>query len=228
VGDFITPRGTRVRVRARGFPLPRYLQREPTLIDAPGWRTCSGRRWPLGYVLYSGAAFAHHVLTDPLLAEYDFTIKVDTDIRFFRAPPENIVVLMQEHGCAIAHTSVLSGNGDGADCQKGAFAALLRFSELAASPIASRARPWCNRPLGLDYFYGNLMGGASSFLRSEANTLLNVWLYECDEGYFRNRWGDQASPALYICQWLDAPALADAEGLCDLSHWRRDGVFEHF
>lgn len=232
-GDYLSPRGTRVKVRARYFALPRYLQRDPSLLENINWRKCASsgpeveRQWPLGYVLYSGAVFAHHLLIDPLLAQYDFTFKVDTDIRFFRAPPEDFILQMRRRGCAIAHTQIYPGSYS-SGCQHGAFEALQRFATLADSPSASAAHSWCSAPSGIDYFFGNLMGGASAFLRSEANTLLNVWLYECHDGYFHYRWGDQASPALYMCHWIDAPYLNASNAVCDFSHWRHSGVFEHF
>lgn len=71
------------------------------------------------------------------------------------------------------------------------------------------------------------MGVASALMRSEANALLNIWLYECHDGYLRHRWGDQATPALYLCQWLDIPRLNATPHVCDFSAWRREGVFEH-
>ena len=226
--DLWTPRGTRVRLRARDFALPIYLQRDPSLLDAPGWRECEGQKWSLGYVLYSGAAYAHHVYTDELLATYDYTFKVDADVRFRRRPPVDPVAVMREQRCVLAHTEVVPGSSH-ASCQHGAFAALTQFSKKSGSPIASADYSWCSQSHGPDYFYGNLMGGASSFLRSEANTLLNLWLYECDEGFFRSRWGDQVSPTLYLCHWLDIPSLnkSDVSNVCDFSNWRRDGVFEH-
>ena len=226
--DFWTPRGTRVRVRARDFALPLYLQQDPSLLDAPGWRECEGQQWSLGYTMYSGAAYAHHVFIDDLLASYDFTFKVDADVRFHRRPPADPVAIMRERRCVMAHTAVLPGSLH-ASCQRGAFAALQRFSKLSGSLSASAGREWCAQAVGPDYFFGNFMGGASSFLRSKANALLNTWLYECDEGYFRSRWGDQASPALYLCHWLDVPSLQGnaTPHICDFSDWRRNGVFEH-
>lgn len=54
-GTYITPLGTKIIAKARPFRLPRYLQHTPSLLDDRTWRKCAGRRWPLGYLLYSGA-----------------------------------------------------------------------------------------------------------------------------------------------------------------------------
>ena len=132
---------------------------------------------------------------------------------------------MRKQGCAIAHTLIYPGN-ESVGCQHGSFDALTEFSRLSCSYIASSAHAWCSKEG--DFFYGNLWGGASSFLRSEANTILNIWLYECHNGYFRYRWGDQATPALYVCHWIDAPKLNALPQVCDFTQWRTDGIFEHF
>jgi hypothetical protein len=193
-------------------------------MDHEDWLKCDGKRRDLSYNLFSGAAFAHHLLLDPLLDTYEFTFKIDVDVNFLEQPDVDPVLAMQSADCAVLHTRLWPGESHH-DCQEDAFEYTVEFGKLINYGPRSAQYDWCKKT---DYFYANFLGLSSAVFRSPAAKLFNRWLYECttDRGYFRHRWGDQASYPMYVCQWLDVPNVWDDPQICDFSRWRNK-VFFH-
>lgn len=158
-----------------------------------------------------------HVLVDPFLANYDVVFKLDSDIQFKSTPPQNPVKTMVRKGCIMAHTHISNGLRD-TSCNEGGDKALYRFSALGnvSSPL-SGTREWCKTP---QYFYGNLMGYTTSYMFSPMNAILSTWLYECHDGFFKKRWGDQPPMTLYMCQQHDIVNISNSPLVCDFSAWR--------
>ena len=193
-GVYRTPRGTRAIVKARDFALPRYLQRNPQLLDRPEWLSCGGRR-DVSYNLFSGAAFSHHVYVEPVLDAYDVTFKMDVDVRFLRLPPFDPLAALA--GCSIMVTRVFPWE----ICNTNSVEAFTKFAELTGRPASSAGREWLR--VG-DFTYGMFHADVSQVLRSDASAIFHTWLYECvEDGYFRYRWGDQASWTLITAMWRD-------------------------
>jgi hypothetical protein len=207
-GVYRTARGTRAVVLARNFALPRYVQRNPALLDDPTWRTC-GFRMSISYNLFT-AAYVHHAFVEPALDAYDATFKVDVDVVFSGPLPKN--PLERLRGCSVAHVGVL----DHESCNVGAREAVVRFGELTGRPPASLTHGWFQKG---DFFRGEFNAGLSHIIRSPGNTILHTWLYECNEGFFRTRWGDQAVYALFFGYWRDIPDVRNNSEVCDFSGW---------
>jgi hypothetical protein len=219
-GDFRTSLGTLVMLRARPLPFPRYIQAEPARLRDHKWGSCAGSWWTPDYRLYAGAAYASHVLVDPVLAPYDITFKIDADIEFFTRPPQNPVAVMEHQGCVWAQSAIRKpgAGAGGKDCHDGALEALERFNKEAGLPPPPSGRhEWCSHPF---IFYGNFVAYASEYLRSPLNVILATWFYECHDGYFRARWGDQTPMAMFLCQHEDIEDVYNASSICDFSKWR--------
>ena len=211
-GVYRTPRGTRAIVKARDFALPRYLQRNPQLLDLPDWLACGGFRRDVSYNLFSGAAFSHHVYIEPVLDAYDVTFKMDVDVRFLRKPPFDPLVALSE--CSIMVTHVFQWEV----CNTNAIESLHKFVALTGQPAASAGREWLR--LG-DFTYGMFHSDVSAVLRSGASAVFHTWLYECvEDGYFRYRWGDQASWTIITGMWRDlGHDLRNSSAVC-LWNWK--------
>jgi len=222
--SYFTKLNTVVKVVGRPFPLPHFIQQNLSLLDGEDWLACAGRKHSLSYNLYSGAAFVFHLFFDQVLETYDFTFKVDTDVVFFSQPPDNPIAAMMKRECAFLHTRIWPGNSHHS-CQENAYESMVEFSKLSGRQALSVDYEWCKNT---DYFYGNLVGLSTTFFFSPAMKLFSKWLYECtrDNGYFRHRWGDQASYPIFLCQWLDIPDIRNNEQICDFSSWRGT-VFFH-
>ena len=220
-GDWRTQRGSRVVVKARSFELPIYIQQQPDLLERPDWLGCHGRRNDVGYNLYSGAAFAHHIFFEPLLDEFDYVIKVDLDIRFMKPAPEAPAVLMNRQGCVFLHSRLSTRD---TDCHDGAFEATLAFTSILDTAPASQAYDWCRNA---HYFFGNFIALDLRYFASPAQLYFSRWLYECvEDGYFRRRWTDQATPPQKLCLFEDIPDARNSSVICSFEAWR-DNIFVH-
>ena len=224
-GEWRSPLGTRVIVKGRRFELPLYIKKEPQLLERQDWLGCAGTRRSLSYNLYT-AVFSHHLLFEPLLDQFDFVFKVDTDVRFLRRAPEAPAAVMQQQGCLFLHSQIVSilFERHGSDCNNGVFDATDTFTRILGTEPASAAYRWCR---DVDYFYSNFVGLNLRFSASPALLYFNRWMYECvKDGYFRFRWGDQAPWPMYLCLARDIPDLANSSDICSLQSWR-ENVFHH-
>jgi hypothetical protein len=207
--------GTRVIFYRRTFKLPDYLLKNLSRLDDPDWLYCAGKKWALPYVT-TNAYNTHHLLLDPFLEHYDYTFQVMFDIFFLSQPDVNPIEFMERTGGLFLHTQVFPGDL-WHDCQENVYEYTLNFGDLAHYRARSEAYSWCKNT---DWFYGNFVGFSSRFLRSRAAKIFNSYLYECTDGYFKYRWGDQASWTAFLCQWLDIPDLANDSQIVDFSYWR--------
>ena len=178
------------------------------------------------YCLYSGAFFTYHLLRMPLLARYDYYLKLDTDLLFDADMPDvGRLLAAASPAFQIAHTAIHSGDRD---CQRGIMSALGRYERAAGAAAASR---WCHgdaehpRPDSLDHFmYGNAMAFRVSFMTSARVLALTEHLYQREwRGYFEHRWTDQAAYMAIACHALDVPRnLRGSAPILDLSHLRTE------
>ena len=184
--------------------------------------TCAGMAWSRDYALYSGAWFSYHLLRLPILRNYEFYVKVDTDVMFVAPMPDLVAILAAHPMAQIAHTGLRRSN----DCERGIMRAVHRFEGASNSSALSQ---WCNDPIS-HYFYGNLLAFRTSFMTSSRVLALSAHLYEHEwRGYFGggplgSRWGDQAPYVAFACYALHTPSasLVSADGghILDLSYLR--------
>jgi len=208
-GVYRSALGTRIIVRGREFPLPRYLAANMDVLQNNEWLNCGTRR-DLSYVL-SLTAYAHHVLDEPALDAYGAYIRLDLDTLYLKQPPADPRKLMQS--CALAYFKLYPFES----CNTGANQALELFSQLTQQPIASRDRLWYQKGT---WFYGLVYMVSTSLVLSPRNIILRTWLYECVEhSYFRHRWLEHAVLPLYLAMWEDVRELEDSPNVCDLRTW---------
>jgi hypothetical protein len=225
-GLWKTEKGTNIILKGRTFPLPLFLQRNMTILDQDDWLRCAIGRWGLDYVLYAGAAQAAHLIYDePMLLEYDYIFKVDTDIAFLEDIPFDPIAHMYEKQCIFMHSQWHSGH-ENEECQRRAWDALVEFGKQSGMAGVSMDQSWCRTPM--EYFFGNFVASSNRWIRSEKNRILAQWLYECWEpGYFKHRWTEQAMYSQFMCQWFDIKTLTDPSPMvCNLTEWRNK-VFKH-
>jgi hypothetical protein len=208
-GVYRSALGTRIIVRGRAFPLPRYLAANMDVLQNNEWLNCGVKR-DLSYVL-SLTAYVHHVLDEPALDAYGAYARLDLDAMFVQQPPADPRKLMQT--CALAYLSFYPFE----TCNTGAKQALEQFSQLTAQPIASIESPWFQEGV----FFNDLVYLVrTSLVLSPANIILRTWLYECvEQGYFRHRWVEHAVVPLYLAMWENVGDVEDAANVCDLRSW---------
>ena len=217
-GLYRSKRGTRIVVKSRDFALPRFLQRKPSLLADPNWLGCGGFRRDVSYNLYSGAAYSHHVLVEPVLDNYEVTFKMDVDVHFLKRPPLDPLEAIL--GCSIGVTKVFPFEV----CNTNTREAVTYFGTLTGQGAGNAIRKWL---IHGDFTYGMFNAGLSQVLRSARSTVFHTWLYECvEDGYFRYRWGDQASWTLLTGMWRDmGEDLKNSTAVC-LWPWKQWGTGE--
>lgn len=187
--------------------------------------SCFSTKWSISYALYSGAFFSFHALQLPILTRFQFYMKIDADIEFYKRVPTNVFFSAFHRRCSIVHSAIQAST----DCERDSVIALKAYSKAIKRDPLSIKYSWCNNEGNSTQvskiFYGNFLGFSSSFLNNISD--LAKWLYfEYPQGYFTNRWGDQAPWMIYACAALDIPNLYDDSKICDISVWRRE-YFHH-
>ena len=208
--------------------LPRYLQRDPGLLLRPDWMTCWGLRWDMDYTLYSGAVFPTQLFTHPVLAGYDYFIKLDLDVRITRLMPSPFM-RMAEQRCVYMHAEYRDRRED---CGLDAPEAVAEWGRRGGRVAASNGTRWW---WSTDYYWGNFMGGWLGWMKSRENEALAEWLYEEKEwsGYFKRRWGDQPSVMKMMGMWYElgeqeVRGVESGVGMvCDMSKVRKEGTIVH-
>ena len=199
---------------------------------------CRGSYWSYNYCMYSGAVFSYQLLKLPLLSRFQYTLKVDTDIKMIRRTGDLASALAKQGNPHVAHTALHTEtdhtcrNADRSagtcSCHRGIHAALSSF--LQSSPRAaalSSQYAWCSPDqLGRSYFYGNFVAFSTAFLLSERVQRLATYLYHHEwRGYFEYRWTDQAAYMAFVCYALDVD-LKNGSSILSM-HRMRQSKFVH-
>lgn len=195
------------------FPVPGCTQKVVTIdVWIPGrWENgtayCARRSWPQRYALLSGAFFVFHLLRSPLLREYEIYAKIDSDVCMLKPLP--IAPVLEAFGSRetlVFHTAIHRSS----DCERDVLEQLRQYRQARGAETTMDA--WCSAPQLSEIFYGNFVFYNASFMTSRAALMLTSYLYEeRGEGFFKNRWGDQAVPPALICGTappVGAPALS--------------------
>jgi hypothetical protein len=149
-GVFRTKRGAIIRMHGIIMATPRYLEEDPTLLDADHWMCCGGNEWSWEYIHYN-TFFVYHLaqLSFKELDGYDYFMKMDTDIIWHAQPPSNPFTTMGNRECVFAHTAYYDG---WQDCHVGAYEAMQAYGQTYGIKPRSEDKDWCT---GFDYFYGH-------------------------------------------------------------------------
>ena len=235
IREFITPHAAHIITVPIAANLPQHLNRDPGRLQRPGWMSCFGQSWSMGYILFSGAVFSSKIVLHPILRGYDYFIKMDLDIRFLQpAPAPSLFHSMHNQSCVWMHSHYSTRQED---CGLDAGEAVEAWAAEHNTSPASHNTTWWK---SLDYFYGNFVGGWLGWVRSVENRQLATYLYENERhpGYFQHRWTDQPPFAKMLGMWFSV-ADKDVRGqprptaeqqthsqVCDFSALR-EGVILH-
>jgi hypothetical protein len=173
----------------------------------------------LSYNLYSGAVYAHHLIHETILNNYDIIFKIDVDIRFRKQIDISIVGAMNQNGAVFMHSSFLLDQ-----FTTGRVDALNRFSKHFGKKSKSLNHTWCNDGF---IFYGNFIAYKANYMHSELNRQMSKFLYEHVDDWFRNRWTDQTLWPMYLCQWINIPEIRNSSKILDMSFLRNQEYFIH-
>eukprot|EP01059_Diplonema_ambulator_P000736 TRINITY_DN10599_c0_g1_i2.p1 TRINITY_DN10599_c0_g1~~TRINITY_DN10599_c0_g1_i2.p1 ORF type:complete len:597 (+),score=104.81 TRINITY_DN10599_c0_g1_i2:59-1849(+) len=135
------------------------------------------------------SAFTQELLGDPRLADYDFLIKIDWDIRFFRTVPVDVMKEVVEAGAWGFHTG-FANNGNG--CSKDTQRAMDAYARLKGTRAKS-AGDWLYENEQLTW-HSALFGVWTGLVLSPEYADLMNYLRTSEYGYswFRYRWTDQS------------------------------------
>jgi len=164
---------------------------------------------------------------------YDYYLKFDLDNRFEQTViPYSPFRMMQERGCIFLHSEFIQGSDE---CARKTYPSAYRTADHWAREyhtiLASNSSLWFQFKKG--FFFGNFISGWLGWLRSEENRSLMHYLYQDETiaGYFQHRWTDQPIWLLMLGTFY---SLTDEEVIggispliCDLSQWKRSGLFVH-
>jgi hypothetical protein len=191
------------------MPYPEYIQQNQSILNDP--KVGCGGNWPTDYVqgtrYYSGEVFQLGIMQ-----EYDYWLKIDTDIRFNATVPFNMLHDMKIRGSLFAHTAEYP-DGD-QSCSTGARKAWEDYVDLARSPDGGDGRrpawavaaDWkgpCSAGVqrferAYDEYYSNFIIGSTKFWQSEPVRHFGKYLNEYFPGFFRYRWTDQVFFAMAL------------------------------
>lgn len=219
-GYYKTKFNTTIIIQGMNIELPSYIKVMPSLLDKSDWGICDTLKWSLPYVLYSGAFFTHHLLFSPIIHQYDFFIKMDLDIKWINKLSTNIFLDMKTKNCIFFHSKT---ENCCLDCQSSNYEAMLSYGLIHNIIPKGINSKWLKNGT---YFYGNFVGGWVGMFSSKQNLHFSNYLYQSWwHGYFKHRWGDQATWPIMLALWNDIDDLNDSR-ICDLSYMRNN-LFVH-
>ncbi len=204
-----------IGARARSwFPVADCTMQKVITIDVwvpSRWENdtaiCARRSWPQRYALLSGAFFVFHLLRSPLLKEFEIYAKIDADVCMLKPLPiAPVLDVFGSRETLVLHTAIHPSS----DCERDVLAQLRQYRQ--ARGVRAPMDAWCSAPQLSEIFYGNFVFYNASFMTSRAALLLTSYFYEeRGDGFFRNRWGDQAVPPALLCGTapsVGSPALS--------------------
>ena len=231
VREYLTADGVHVITVPIVVNLPAYLQRDAGRVLLRDFNVCWGIQWELDYSLLSGAIFPHQLFLHPILDGYDYFLKLDMDIQVVAPLPfPSLFTAMAGQSCVLMHTTYRSR---GEDCGLNAPEAVSAYARtvLGAALPASAGQGWWG---GLDYYWGNFLGGWLGWMKAQENAALSSFLYEdaASSGYFSRRWTDQPVVIHMLGMWYNLTneqvkgvGLHKGQGLvCDYSVLREEHV----
>jgi len=166
-------------------------------------------------------AFVHHLVADMAVMDlYDYLFKLDADLVFAHAPPDDAARLMRERGCVFMHSMAI-GADNWRNCAVATRAGMDAFAAAHGLAVQARIAEWCRD--GNAYMYGNFVGGWRPFLRARGQVALLRFLYDSVPDMLAL--ADQGATRASLCFWYDVGSLGRRWGptgplLCDLSSWR--------
>jgi hypothetical protein len=194
------------------LPMPTYAtspEIRAKIANASDWMTCGcppycpARRASVQYV-QGTRWYTYQLFTERrnlLRRRYDYWIKLDVDIWFYRPAPFNLGQVMAEKGATFAHTGT-AYNGHG--CSDELNSAITAYCSTRNCPMKSKEDPFWQQDD--DVFYSNFVMSSVKFHTAgqaetgpgEADGRLATpfglarFLNEYPTGFFKHRWTDQS------------------------------------
>ncbi len=170
--------------------LPMHFEQNAGLLLNNDWLRCSGMRWTLKYALFTSVV-VNQLLDHPLTTVgYDYILRFDFDLHFFKPVPYNLFEWMSSRDCSIGHSSFEHG-GIPNGCQHQSPELFEQYARENSLDIASIRTDWFYDESAL--FYGNFQVFATYWFQSPENIKLAKWLWNKQENnpYFKSRFTDQ-------------------------------------
>lgn len=190
---------TKIYLAATTVYYPLYIRKNHTLLELRkrGPQGCSAR---LRY-LQGCRWYTREMLHLAILQEYDYFLKMDTDIIFRKSPNFFMLQDMQNKGAVFAHAAEYHPRGDGS-CAPGILTAISEFVTQSSykglttknSPSSWKSSVCSDTPevqRDTDQYYGNFLVGSVEYFTSPWVLEFANFMSEYPQGYFYNLWGDQ-------------------------------------
>jgi hypothetical protein len=167
--------------------MPRYIQANESLLKVPMEpRQC---RAPKPYVLGT-KWYVNEMLHLSILQQYDYFIKLDTDVVFLEPLPLNLLHDMTIRRAVFGHTGQYP-NHVTAPCGRGIVQAVHDYLQQTSGAGIPCSRDHPSLRKDADLYYTNFIIGRTDFFQSPSVLHFARFLAEYPLGYFRYRWTDQ-------------------------------------
>jgi hypothetical protein len=178
---------------------PNYIQKDPSILKQPIIpKSCEA---PRKYI-QATRWYSRELLHLGILQDYDYFLKLDTDILFVDTIPFHLLYDMQRKNAVFGHTAEYHPKGS-KTCAQGIRDAVLNFTESSASEISKtpdgvhwewKGSSCSTSPeleANVDWYYTNFIIGDVRFWQSPWVLRFSDFLNEHPKGFFSYRWTDQ-------------------------------------
>jgi hypothetical protein len=197
--QYMTKDGNTVKVFLASTILeyPYYIQQNPSILTKPLIpRSCQA---PRGYI-QATRWYTKGLLNLAILKEYDYFLKIDTDVVFVESVPFYLLQDMAMKNAVFGHTAEYHPRGS-KTCAMGINAAMVNFTETHTHRkyVQTDLPPWNGTLCSIepevqrdaDQYYTNFIVGRVEFWQSPWILEWSNFLNEYPEGFFKYRWTDQ-------------------------------------
>lgn len=174
---------------------PTYIQEDPSILQRPITpKSCEASR----KYIQATRWYTNEMLHLGILQEYDYFLKIDTDIIFVDSIPFHLLQDLKVKGALFGHTAEYHPRGS-KTCTKGIHRAIQNFTTNEQKQQNSRGPAWKGAHCSsspevegdIDFYYTNFIIGKVSFWQSPWVLKLSRFLSEYPHGFFSYRWTDQ-------------------------------------
>lgn len=174
---------------------PHYIQKDMKLLKQPIIpQHCQA---PREYI-QATRWYTRELLNLGILKEYDYFLKIDTDILFLDTIPFHMLQDMANRNAIFGHTAEYHPKGS-RTCAQGIQQAIANFTKTVQNTKRQNLPPWkgslCTNSIevqrDIDLYYTNFIIGKVSFWQSKWVREFSNFLNEFPRGFFSYRWTDQ-------------------------------------
>jgi hypothetical protein len=186
---------TKIFLARTKLEYPHYIQKDQSILSQPITpRSCQA---PRKYI-QATRWYTRELLHLGILKEYDYFLKIDTDILFLDTIPFHILQDMANRNAIFGHTAEYHPKGS-KTCAQGIQQAMINFTETVRNTNTQDLPSWkgslcTNSPevqRDTDQYYTNFIIGKVSFWQSPMVLEWSNFLNEFPRGFFTYRWTDQ-------------------------------------